>query len=269
MDQPDLLDQPFDDPDLPHRYRGKRAIVTGAASGIGRAAAHPPGRRGRPGLVRRHQRRRRGRATAAEITDKGGEARSSRVDVTDPAACAALVADVVDAFGGLDVLCNIAGIGGMAHFTDETPERFDRDLRRSTRPGPFYLSQAALPHLLETQGQHHEPGVDGRDHRPGLRAPRTAPRSTRWSASPRPWPSSSGARASASTPSAPAASTPTSWATSCRPRARACRWSAGPSCCARCRSPSRSPPWSPTSARDEAYYVNGAILSIDAGTTTG
>ena len=87
MDQPDLLDQPFDDPDLPHRYRGKRVIVTGAASGIGRSSAIRLAAEGAQvwcadingdGAA----------ATAAEITDKGGEARSSRVDVTSPAECA-------------------------------------------------------------------------------------------------------------------------------------------------------------------------------------
>jgi meso-butanediol dehydrogenase / (S,S)-butanediol dehydrogenase / diacetyl reductase len=144
------MTDPFAHPELGHRYDGKAVLVTGAASGIGKATARRLAAEGASvwcadinaqGVA----------ATAAEIEAQGGVALSSTVDVTDPAACAALVAEVVEAFGGLDVLANVAGIGGMTHFADETPDRFVR-MFQVNAAGPFHLSQAALPHLLERKG---------------------------------------------------------------------------------------------------------------------
>jgi meso-butanediol dehydrogenase/(S,S)-butanediol dehydrogenase/diacetyl reductase len=141
---------PFSDQDIPHRYRDKVALVTGSAQGIGRATALRLGAEG--ASVWCADINGDGAAdTAKVIADHGGAAQASRIDVTDPAACRQLVADVVDAFGGLDVLCNIAGIGGSALTPDETVERFNA-MFAVNAAGPFYLSQAALPHLLERTG---------------------------------------------------------------------------------------------------------------------
>lgn len=141
---------PFTDEDLAHRYKGKVALVTGAASGIGRATAIRIAAEG--GSVWCADVNEDGvNDTVAFITDNGGTARGSRFDVTDPAACQAIVAEVVAAFGGLDVLCNIAGIGGSAHSHEETPERMQA-MFAVNAAGPFSLIQAALPHLQERTG---------------------------------------------------------------------------------------------------------------------
>jgi meso-butanediol dehydrogenase/(S,S)-butanediol dehydrogenase/diacetyl reductase len=141
---------PFADPDLPHRFRDKVAVVTGAAQGIGRATALRLAAEG--ASVWCADINGEGAAnTAKQIADKGGSAQASALDVTDPEACRALIAEVTDAFGGIDVLCNIAGIGGSAHTADESPERFNA-MFAVNAAGPFYLSQAALPHLLERTG---------------------------------------------------------------------------------------------------------------------
>lgn len=132
------------------RFEDKSIIVTGAASGIGRATALRLGEEGgriwcadinEAGL----------KQTADEIQAMGGQAGYSILDVTDYQACCDLVERVIATWDGLDVLCNIAGISAMQRFEDETPAHFQRMLSINLL-GPFNLSHAAIRHLLKRKG---------------------------------------------------------------------------------------------------------------------
>jgi NAD(P)-dependent dehydrogenase (short-subunit alcohol dehydrogenase family) len=132
------------------RFDGKVALVTGAASGIGRATAVRLASEG--AAVACVDRAVDGaEATAAGIRDKGGNALAVGCDVLELAQIDAAVARTVEQFGRLDALCNIAGIGHFAKDEEETIEGWNRILGVNLT-GTYFMSRAALPHLLESKG---------------------------------------------------------------------------------------------------------------------
>src|SRR5262245_6715819 len=92
------------------RLKGRVCLVTGGSRGVGAASARACGREGATVVVNYHVR---GDAAAGVINDVrrlGGDGRAIRADVRDRAAVAAMVDDVVRAYGRIDVLVNNAGI---------------------------------------------------------------------------------------------------------------------------------------------------------------
>jgi 3-oxoacyl-[acyl-carrier protein] reductase len=136
---------------LSRSIAGKRAVVTGAASGMGRATAHLFADEGaRVAVVDLGEQR--VAAVVEEIrTAHGPEAAEGWVvDVSDAAQVTALVAGVVAALGGLDILVNNAGISRLAgasapeaDFEDTWAATFDVNLTAQAR-----TIRAALPHLV-------------------------------------------------------------------------------------------------------------------------
>ncbi len=133
-----------------NRFEGKVALVTGAASGIGRAVSERLASEG--GSVYAVDINAEGLAqTEATIKEAGGKVQVGIHDVTQRANCIEAVDAAVGAFGRLDALGNVAGIVRFAKSTDVTEEEW-RLVHAVNLDGPFFLSQAAIPHLIETSG---------------------------------------------------------------------------------------------------------------------
>ncbi|PYM93072.1 MAG: short-chain dehydrogenase [Candidatus Rokuibacteriota bacterium] len=132
---------------------GRVAIVTGAATGIGRATARLFAQAGAR-LVLADVRGDELERTAAEVRAAGGDALAQTADLARPEDCAAVVAAAVRAAGRLDVLFNNAGVGTMVvGGTVETIDLDRWDLALDVNVRAIYLtSRAAVPALRAAGG---------------------------------------------------------------------------------------------------------------------
>jgi NAD(P)-dependent dehydrogenase (short-subunit alcohol dehydrogenase family) len=132
------------------RFDGRVALITGAASGIGRAIAVRLGSEG--AQVFGHDINGDGLTETAQlVANAGGRMETRAGDISDPAECKAAVDACVATFGKLDVLGNNAGIARADHVTDVTEQQYRRMMGVNV-DGYFFTAQAAIPHLLETDG---------------------------------------------------------------------------------------------------------------------
>ncbi len=129
---------------------GRAALVTGAASGLGRAAALALANAGAdlcivdvtaPALEE----------TAESIRALGRAVEVVVGDLSQSDVCRAAVAAAVARFGRLDALCNVAGMIRFANSTDMAEADWAKTIAVNLS-APFFLSQAAIPHLLEQNG---------------------------------------------------------------------------------------------------------------------
>lgn len=126
--------------------KGRVAIVTGGSEGIGKAIAEALAREGASvALTSRSQER--AEAAAAELdAAHPGSVRGFECDVRDMAACEALVASTLEAFGSLDVLVNNAGLGIFKTIQEMSVEEY-RVQVDTNLVGVFHTTKAALEPL--------------------------------------------------------------------------------------------------------------------------
>lgn len=127
------------------RLDGKVAVITGAGSGIGRAAALLFAAEGAAVVVVDLDGDA-AREVAAKISVDGGRADAVAADVTDAGDMERAVATAVETFGRLDVLYNNAGVGSTGSVADTDEADWDRCFDVNVK-GTFLASRAAVPHL--------------------------------------------------------------------------------------------------------------------------
>ncbi|MCS1407488.1 MAG: Dihydroanticapsin 7-dehydrogenase [Verrucomicrobia subdivision 3 bacterium] len=126
---------------------GKRALVTGAGSGIGEAIVKTFAAAGAAVMVV-DVNDAAGRQTVEKVNADGGEAVFRQMDVSDAAACNHLASEVIGSDGRLDILVNNAGIGHVGTILQTEGDDLDRLYRVNVR-GIFNLCKAFLPHMIE------------------------------------------------------------------------------------------------------------------------
>lgn len=134
----------------PGNMNGKVAIVTGAASGVGRSTALFLARAGaKLSLVDVNAEALEN--TAKEVRALDTDALTLPVDLSDSNQCQNIIDKTVDAFNRLDALCNVAGVFHPTHTADMSDDAIDLTLSVNLA-SPFKLIRAAIPQLLEHQG---------------------------------------------------------------------------------------------------------------------
>ena len=151
------------------RLEGKKAIITGGDSGIGRAVALAFAREGADVLISYLDEEPDADETARVVEAAGRKAVKMPGDIRDETHCQAVIQRAVDEFGGIDVLVNNAAFqmvqpGGIQ---DITTEQFDRVFKTNIY-ATFWLSKAAIPHMRAGGSIINTCSIEGYQPIPGL-----------------------------------------------------------------------------------------------------
>jgi NAD(P)-dependent dehydrogenase (short-subunit alcohol dehydrogenase family) len=135
---------------LQNQLHDKVAVITGAASGIGRATALLFAREGAV-VVITDLNESGGKAVAAEIASHGGRARFELADVTRAADCQRVVETAVREFGGIHILFNNAGIIRRASVVELSEEDWDRVMAVNVK-AIFLMCREVIPVMASAGG---------------------------------------------------------------------------------------------------------------------
>lgn len=130
---------------------GKVALVTGAGKNIGRAIALALARDGAAVAVNGRGDVAAVEAVVAEIRANDGTAMAAMADVAERDQARALADRVAGAFGGLDIVVSNAGLRRQTAFLDISLAEW-REIMSVALDGAFFLSQAAIPHMIKRGG---------------------------------------------------------------------------------------------------------------------
>jgi short-subunit dehydrogenase len=137
--------------------RGRVVLVTGASRGIGRRVAERIARLGAKTAITARSADELAKL-AAEIRAAGGEVEAYPCDLTDPASREKLIANVVTRYGGLDVLCNCAGVCSFGEFSTST-EAINRTVLEINFFAQVELIRLAVPHLMRSRQSGYRPAL--------------------------------------------------------------------------------------------------------------
>jgi NAD(P)-dependent dehydrogenase (short-subunit alcohol dehydrogenase family) len=129
------------------RLAGKKTVITGGDSGIGRAVALAFAREGADVLVSYYDEHEDAKETQRLVESAGRQCMLMPGDIKDPAHCRAIISQAVSAFGRIDVLVNNAAHqASFASIEDIGDEEWDVTFRTNVH-AMFYLTKAAVPHM--------------------------------------------------------------------------------------------------------------------------
>jgi 3-oxoacyl-[acyl-carrier protein] reductase len=156
---------------LARELAGRAALVTGSAANIGRAIALALADAGADVLVHARTSKEAAMETVALVRAKGVRAELHLADIADPVAAKGLVEAAAGRFGRLDVLVNNASMRQQTPLAKIAPQEW-RAVFGASVDGPFFLAQAAAPHLaasgqgaiVNLGGVAAHAGVAGRVH---------------------------------------------------------------------------------------------------------
>jgi len=131
------------------RLKGKKAVITGGDSGIGRAIAIAYAREGADVMISYLCEHKDAEDTARLVREAGQEALLFPGDISSPEHCRALVAKAVEAFGRIDILVNNAAHQDTFNAIEEISDEEWQQTFATNIHAMFYITKAAVPHMKE------------------------------------------------------------------------------------------------------------------------